>query len=264
MNTEATLVEVCVDTPEGLAAALEGGADRIELCSALGLGGLTPSAGFMRLAAGAGVPVHAMIRHRAGGFVCSPEDLAVMAADIAMARACGMAGVVFGASLGDGRLDAAALNHLARQSVGLSLTLHRAFDLVPDMDAALETAIGLGFHRVLTSGGAATAVAGIDRLLALTRQSAGRIGILPGGGITAETLAGLAVLAPSEVHASCSVPARPDPRALAFGFDRACARVTDAGRVRSLRSALEASFKMPRRHDFSAKNRPPGGEPTPD
>ncbi len=231
------IIEVCVDTSEGLQAALAGGADRIELCSALSLGGLTPSAGFMRQAARSGVPIHAMIRPRAGDFVFSRSELDVMAADIALARECGMAGVVLGASQPDGRLDVAALRLLVREAAGLSLTLHRAFDLVPDMPEALEAAASLGFHRVLTSGGAATAAAGIDRLVALKRQAAGRIGVLPGAGITAATAAGLRRLEPDEVHGSCSVARAGRTAGLGFGVE--IERVTDADAVRALRAALQ-------------------------
>ena len=99
------LLEVCVDSAAGLDAAVAGGADRIELCSALDVGGLTPSAGLTRLAAGCGLPVFAMIRPRAGGFVFGAADVAVMQADIAAAREAGLAGVVLGASRPDGRLD---------------------------------------------------------------------------------------------------------------------------------------------------------------
>ena len=98
------LLEVCVDDSAGLGAALRGGAGRIELCSALALGGLTPSAGLMQAAAFAGRPVMAMIRPRAGNFIWSTEDLRQMKADIAAARAAGLAGVVLGASRPDGRL----------------------------------------------------------------------------------------------------------------------------------------------------------------
>lgn len=232
------IIEVCVDSVEGLAAARAGGADRIELCAALGLGGLTPSTGFMRLAAAAGVPVHAMIRPRAGGFCYSEQEVAVMSADIATARACGMAGVVFGANLPDGRLDSAVLAHLIAQAKGMSLTLHRSFDLVPDMAEALETAVALGFHRILTSGGAVTAVAGIDRLVQMKALAAGRIIILPGAGITAETISGLAGLQPEEVHASCSSPRVVAGRSVDLGFGPGVERVTDAARVRALRDAL--------------------------
>jgi copper homeostasis protein len=232
------ILEVCVDSTEGLAAATQGGADRIELCAALSLGGLTPSPGFMRLAAAAGLPVHAMIRPRAGRFCYSPQELAVMAADIAVARDCGMAGVVLGASLPDDRLDAAVLAGLIQQAEGMSLTLHRAFDLVPDMAEALETAVALGFHRILTSGGAMTAVDGIDRLVTLQAMAAGRIVILPGAGITAKTVSGLARMRPKEVHASCSVTRAVTGRAVDFGFGPGVERVTDAAQVRALRDVL--------------------------
>jgi copper homeostasis protein len=191
----------------------------------------------MQQAARAGVPVHAMIRPRAGDFVFSQAEIDVMAADIATARECGMAGVVLGASLPDGRLDEAALHILAGEASGLSLTLHRVFDLVPDMAEALEAAVRLGFHRVLTSGGAATAVAGIDRLVALKRQAEGRIGILPGAGITAATAPALRALEPDEVHGSCSV-ARAG-RQVGLGFGVGTERVADAGAVRALRTALQ-------------------------
>lgn len=232
------IIEVCVDSVEGLAAACAGGADRIELCAALGLGGLTPSTGFMRLAAVADVPVHALIRPRPGGFVYNAAEHEVMRADIRLARSCGLAGVVFGVSLPDGRLDAAAMAPLVEAAAGLSLTLHRVFDLVPDQARALETAVGLGFHRILTSGGAPTAAAGIAQLVALQRQAAGRIGILPGGGITAETAAALAPLRPGEVHGSCAVARSDGGRLTDFGFAPAQERITDAASVRALRTAL--------------------------
>ena len=231
------ILEVCVDSAESLQAAVAGGADRIELCSALALGGLTPSAGFLRQAVGCGVPVLVMIRPRAGDFIWSGADIAVMQADIAAVRAAGLAGVVLGASLPDGRLDVAALGLLVTAAKGMSLTLHRCFDLVPDPFVALEQAVDLGFHRILTSGGAAPAVAGIDRLVALQGRAAGRIVILPGGGITADTVAGLAPLAPTELHGSCAVARPMDAAVAAFGFGPAVARVTDAALVRALRLA---------------------------
>ena len=119
------LIEVCVDCAEGLAEAVAGGADRIELCSALEVGGLTPSVGLMRTASGCGVPVYAMIRPRAGGFGFSQEDVAVMLADIAAAREAGLAGVVLGAMRGDG-LDGAMLGTLTVAAQGMGTTLHRA------------------------------------------------------------------------------------------------------------------------------------------
>ena len=185
----SVLVEVCVDTTEGLAEAVRGGAGRIELCSALDLGGLTPSVGMMQRAAGAGVPIYAMIRPRTGDFVWSPDEIALMETDIEAAYRAGLQGVVLGASRPDGRLDTDVLGLLIARASNMGLTLNRCFDLVPDFSDALEQAVELGFHRVLTSGGEKRAAEGTDRLASLMAQARGRIVVMPGGGISAETLA---------------------------------------------------------------------------
>jgi copper homeostasis protein len=226
------LVEVCVDCADGLAEAVAGGADRIELCSALDVGGLTPSAGLMHLAARCGVPVMAMIRPRAGNFIFGATDIAVMTADIAAARAAGLAGVVLGASLPDGQLDAAGLTTLTRAASGLDLTLHRAFDLVPDMGEAVKTAVRLGFRRILTSGQAATAGHGRDGIARCIALAAGRIAVMPGAGITADSIGTLRGLPLTEVHGSCSVSGLPAPSG--FGAPRR----TSAAQVRALKMAV--------------------------
>lgn len=147
------ILEICVDDVAGLEAAVRGGADRIELCAALSGGGVTPSAGFMHRAAAYALPVSVMIRPRAGDFVFTRDEADVMKRDIDAARAAGLSGVVLGASLGDGSLDIPLLEELCRHADGLDMTLHRAIDVVPNMDEALEAAIALGFPRILTSGG---------------------------------------------------------------------------------------------------------------
>lgn len=234
------LLEVCVEDAAGLAAAVAGGADRIELCSALSVGGLTPSAGLMALAAKAGIPVYAMIRPRAGDFVFGADDLAIMCADIDAARSAGLAGVVLGASLADGRLDVATLEHLSRHAEGLGRTLHRAFDLAPDFAEAVEIAVHLGFERVLTSGAAKTAPDGVRALAEIIAVANNRISIMPGSGVTVDTIdALLQRLEVHEVHSSCSrsEPAK-DDRLVSLGFVPPSARVTDAGRVRALKARL--------------------------
>lgn len=239
-------LEVCVDDAEGLAAAVESGADRIELCSALAVGGLTPSAGLMALAARAPVPTYAMIRPRPGDFVFDVDDLDIMRRDIDTARAAGLAGVVLGASLPGGRLDARALDELARHAAGLGLTLHRAFDLVPDFAEAIESAVELGFERILTSGGARTAPDAVDTLARLVELAGGRLSIMPGSGVTIETI-GLLLprLAVTEVHSSCSVrePAT-DARMVTMGFAPAEGRHTDAATVRAMKARLRAMQTM--------------------
>jgi copper homeostasis protein len=240
------LLEVCVDTLAGLEAAIAGGADRIELCSALSLGGLTPSPGFMLRAAGAKIPVYAMIRPRAGNFVFSPAEIDMMRGDIDAARAAGLAGVVLGANLANGALDEAGLKKLKEHSTGLGVTLHRAIDLVPDFLEAIDIAIGLKFERVLSSGGARTALEGIETLAAMIGHARGRISVMPGSGVNAGSAAALLdKLAVSEAHGSCGVEiAERDAKAVAFGFAPARARQTSAAEVAALRAALDQSMPL--------------------
>lgn len=193
-------IELCVDTPAGVAQAIHADIDRIELCAGLALDGLTPGPGLVRMAAAVPVPVMAMIRPRAGDFVFTASDGEAALADIAHMRAAGLAGVVLGASLPDGRLDTDVLAQQIRAAAGLDLTLHRAFDITPDPFEALEQAIGLGFARILTSGQAPDAVAGADLLAGLVRRARGRIQIMAGAGVRAEHAARLAATGIGALH----------------------------------------------------------------
>lgn len=237
-----SLLEVCVDDVAGLEAAVQGGADRIELCSSLDIGGVTASAGLMVEAARLAVPVVALIRPRGGGFVYTAAEEGLMLRDIELAAEFGLAGVAIGALIDDGGLDLPLLGRLAARAEGLQLTLHRAFDLVRDQSAALEEAVELGFHRVLTSGGAPKAPAGAAQLAALVRQSRGRIRILAGSGITAGNVVELlTTTGVHEVHASCRVAqAEPAPELVAFGFAAHGGRTTSAAAVRALKNILLA------------------------
>ena len=235
------ILEICVDSAAGLAAAVAGGADRIELCSALALGGLTPARSLMQAATKAPIPVNAMVRPRAGDFVFGEAEVALMLADIDDAHEAGLAGVVLGASRADARLDEASLGRLHDHAatLGLSTTLHRAFDLAPDLEAALATAIGLGFDRILTSGGATTALAGLDRLAALHQAADGRIVLMPGSGVRPQTIRTIAQRLPAtEMHASAAEPVpATSPRLHELGFDSAAPRRTSAAIVRDLQRA---------------------------
>jgi len=234
------LLEVCVEDSAGLAAAIAGGADRIELCSALAVGGLTPTAGLMLEAGQKALPCYAMIRPRAGDFVWTTDDMTVMRNDIDMARRAGLAGVVLGASLPDGRLDRDGLDHLVGHADGLGLTLHRAFDLVPDWEEAIDIAVQLGFERILTSGGKRTAVDGIWDLERVIALAAGRISVMPGSGINPQTVGALIPRLPvNEIHASCSITrAQSDQRLVTLGFSPGIQRCTDSPTVRALKTML--------------------------
>ena len=236
----SVLLEVCVDSAEGLHSAIEGGADRIELCSALELGGLTPSQALMALASKAPIPVYAMIRPHAGSFCFSAEDESLMAADIGNARNAGLAGVVLGASLPDGSLDVTLLERLVAEAKGLGTTLHRAFDLVPDAETALEQAIALGFERILTSGLSQTAEEGLDNLRQLAGKAGKRIGIMPGSGVSADNVGRIIeATGATEVHASCRVSVEEkDSRAIAFGFAAERSFRTSVACVAELKAAI--------------------------
>lgn len=235
------LLEVVVDTAAGLRAAVDNGADRIELCAALSEGGLTPSSGLMKLAAETGCPTRAMIRPRAGDFTYTADELHIMHHDIVAAAACGLEGVVLGANQTSGALDEAAMRGMVlhAKAHGLAVTLHRGFDLVPDPREALEIAISLGIDTILTSGGATAAAQGIEGLAALVKQAAGRIEILAGKGVTAENVEAILTSGVTAVHASCSAPLPAhDNRAFALGYVSAGMRDTDARSVAQIKSIL--------------------------
>ena len=241
---ERITLEVCVDNVHGLAAAVDGGADRIELCSALEIGGLSPSPGLLRAASNSPVPVVAMIRPRGGDFRFDEAETQLMLDEIDLVAAAGLQGVVLGASLADGRLDRHTLERLLRRAAGHGLrsTLHRAIDLCPDLGQATRLAIDLGFERILTSGGARSAPAGLDGLRRCFDAAAGRIAIMPGAGIDADNVDLLRARLPvTDIHASCS-EALPPPalQVLALGFDSGARRQTSRAKVAALRAKLLA------------------------
>jgi copper homeostasis protein len=237
-------VEVCVGDGVGLAAAIAGGAQRIELCSALSVGGLTPSAGLMRLAQACPVPVFPMLRPRAGSFVYDADEIDLIRRDIDAVAAAGLQGVVVGASKPSGELDVMGCRTLISHArgLGLAVTLHRAVDLTPDPVAAVDVAVGLGAERILTSGGARTAPEGADTIAAMVERAAGRLSIMAGSGVSAANAAELVRrTGVSEVHGSCSRPVvDDDPKLVELGFSDAKRRGTVAADVAALVAAVEA------------------------
>lgn len=180
------LMEICVDRLDSVQVCADAGVDRIELCAALSEGGLTPSIGFLR-SARAIFPgkIMMMIRPRAGDFLYSHQETGLMLDDIHQAIDHGADGVVFGCLLPSGEIDEAKTSQLLHAAGDRDVTFHRAFDVTPDLSRSLETLISLGIPRVLTSGGEADVWKGIKRLHDLVQQSAQRITILPGGGVSA-------------------------------------------------------------------------------
>lgn len=206
--------EICVDTPQGLLNAKAGGADRVELCSALVAGGLTPSRALMRFAAAQSMPAHVMIRPREGDFCFDEADVQLMLDEISLAQQENMRGVVLGATRKDGTLDLEILEKLVAAANGMDITLHRAFDVTPDPFVALEDAISLGFNRILTSGQQKTAFEGKDLIAQLAEKAGDRIEIMPGSGVNAENVKDLsAIMNLTSVHASCAVAVSQSPKA---------------------------------------------------
>lgn len=178
------LLEVCCGSIDDAIEAQTGGADRIELCSALFLGGLTPSLGTLREArTRLQVPIMAMVRPRGGGFCYSEAEFLTMLRDAELAVENGADGVVFGILCPDGTIDLDRTGRM-RQRIGeKQAVFHRAFDVTPDPFRGIDQLIGLGINRILTSGQQDTVAEGADLIRRLIEYAADRIEILPGGGL---------------------------------------------------------------------------------
>ncbi|MBC7303658.1 MAG: copper homeostasis protein CutC [Nocardia sp.] len=201
-----TALEFAVQDVAGALGARRAGADRVELCAALGsTGGLTPSIGAIEAVAGTGIAVHVLIRCRAGGFVyADAEEITVMNADARAAVSAGASGLVVGALTRDHQVDVERLRRVLDGVGGddIELTFHRGIDQIRDREAALDTLITGGFTRVLTSGGAATCAEGLDRLAAMVEHAAGRIQVMAGGGVTVGDIAALHRIGVDGIHLS--------------------------------------------------------------
>jgi len=180
----AAALEVCVTSVESAVAAERGGAARIELCSDLLEGGVTPSAGLVtRVRERVRIGLHVLVRPRAGDFCYGPEDFAVMEEDVRTARRLAADGVVLGLLHPDGRVDVQRTRHLVELARPLGVTFHRAFDMAADLPRALDEVIATGATHLLTSGAAPSAEAGAATLAALVRAAGDRLVIIAGGGI---------------------------------------------------------------------------------
>ena len=197
--------EVCCPSLDAVAKAVGAGADRIELCERLEVGGVTPYEALIRdaLAAAGPVPVNVLIRPREGDFVYNEDEAGQMLESIALCKALGVNGVVIGALRPDGSVDMALMRRLVAAARPLSITFHRAFDECSDPFSALEDIISLGIDRLLTSGHCADAWEGRFILKELVAHAAGRIVIMPGCGITPANLPEIAAITgASEFHGS--------------------------------------------------------------
>jgi copper homeostasis protein len=196
------LLEICCGSIDDALYAQAGGADRVELCSALFLGGLTPSFGTLRYARQhLRIPIVAMVRPRGGGFCYTGAEFATMEADAQAAIDAGADGLVFGILTADGEIDIQRTNRLCALAAGRQSVFHRAFDVTPDPFRALDQLVDLGITRVLTSGQQDSVPEGAELIRRLIDHARGRIEVLPGGGIKPWNLADvLARTGCSQVH----------------------------------------------------------------
>ncbi len=178
------LLEICCGSIDDAIESEAGGADRVELCSSLFVGGLTPSVGtLIEAKARLRIPVVAMVRPRGGGFCYTEAEMSVMERDADAAVAHGADGVVFGILTPDGRVDLER-NRRIRQRIGSrQAVFHRAFDVTPDPYRAVDELVDLGITRILTSGQCDTVHEGLDLITRLVDHAGDRIEIMPGGGI---------------------------------------------------------------------------------
>lgn len=187
------VVEICTDSVESATIAEAAGAGRIELCSALTEGGVTPSAGLIEaVRRETNIRLHVLIRPRSGDFLYNDTEFSVMRRDIDTAGECGADGIVTGILRSDGSIDIERTALLAEYASPMALTFHRAFDLCRDPKKGLEDIIAAGATRILTSGQAKNAIEGASLIRSMISDAAGRIIIMPGGGIDEYNIAMLA------------------------------------------------------------------------
>jgi len=249
-----TLLEVCLDDVDGAPVAEAAGADRLELCAALGDGGITPSLGtvaavFDRVHH---VGVQVLVRQRPGDFVYSNAELEAMAADIRAIRALPRPenvklGFVIGALTPAGTIDRAATERLVAVARDVPVTFHKAFDQTPDQLAALDQLVDLGIERVLTSGAAASALEGSARLAELVAHASGRIAVLAGGGVRPDhvdalvraTGVGEVHLRPGAAVPSAALASTIDASPTARSYDPGHRIATSGELVARMRAALD-------------------------
>ncbi len=208
MDLADMVLEMCVDSLDSAITAAKGGADRIELCSDLMEGGITPSSGLIQVVrAAVDIDLFVMIRPRGGDSLYSENELELMAVDILEARRLGADGVVLGVLTADGNVDIPRTEKLVGLAAPMQVTFHRAIDMTPDPAGACDDVLATGAHRILTSGGKQTALLGAEQIAHLVAKAGSKISIMAGSGIDAHNVVKLAQASGvTEFHASLRRP----------------------------------------------------------
>lgn len=200
------LLEICASSYQSAINAQHSGAHRIELCSELAVGGITPSYGLLKnVLAAVTIPVNVLIRPRSGNFTYSEAEFTIMKTDIQMCKELGCNGIVSGVLNPDNTIDIVRTQELIKLAKPLEFTFHRAFDWIENSFEALEQLITIGATRVLTSGKKQTALEGMKLLKVLKERAKNKIIILPGGGIIKENAHLFKNMEFKEIHCSASL-----------------------------------------------------------
>ena len=238
------LLEICACNFQSVINAEKAGAHRIELCSELAVGGLTPSFGLLKQTIyNSKIPTFVLIRPSSGNFTYSDSEYKIMKQDIQICKDLGFAGIVSGVLNQDNTVDIRRTNQLIELSRPLAFTFHRAFDWVPNPIEALEQLIELGADRILTSGQASSAEEGIDLLKQLKAKAEDRITILPGGGINAQNAKLFIDCGFTEIHASAAqtIKVNKQPKIAMNGpkfFDETIEVVSDPEKIKGILSSF--------------------------
>jgi copper homeostasis protein len=242
------VLEICVDSVDSARAAERGGAQRVELCSDLLEGGVTPSSGLIaEVRESLTILVFVLVRPRAGDFFYTPEEFSVMKRDIEAAKAYGADGVVAGVLLRDGQVDVARTTELVDLARPMELTFHRAIDRVPEIEEALDQVIATGADRILTSGASQTAVQGIRTIAQIITRAENRIRVMVCGRVRKDNIGRIAQKTnASEFHASLRTKSKspvtyqnPGLSLGEAGIDEFARYAVMADDVRALREAME-------------------------
>lgn len=247
----AGLLEICVDSLTSARAAIAAGADRLELCSALAVGGLTPYAGLLQqIRAESSIPIRCLMRARAGDFLYTDDEIELMAMQIRYLRTLGADGFVIGCLTPDGDLDIRAMAPLIKAAGDAALTLHRCIDVSRDPVKTYHDAAAMGIDTVLTSGGAGNCTAGKETIAELLhlRDACGGPEVLIGAGVNAQVISAFRTAYPqarafhmsgkTEVESAMRFRREGVPMGLP-GLDEWHIQQTDIEAVRAARTALD-------------------------
>lgn len=234
------IIEICASNYQSAINAQEAGAQRIELCSELAIGGITPSYGLVKTAVDVlSIPVYVLIRPRSGNFTYTNSEFEIMRHNIQLCKDLGCSGIVSGVLNKDNTINVEQTKELIELSKPLPFTFHRAFDWTPNPSEAIKELIKLGVERVLTSGQETTAEQGIKLLTKLKQLANDKIIVLPGGGINSENIRSFKALGFTEVHASATTLSQINkvpkiPMNSSKFFDETINVVSDKSKIKAL------------------------------